>query len=99
MQVSPESHRTVGYSDPQNGPDRSLQGPAARRSARQHEALTFEAAPVPTPEEIEVRCREIRRRWSEEVTASRLGIRSGSGSLGWQPPIICSSEIGPHEDL
>jgi hypothetical protein len=75
----------------------SRHGPA-RTGVDEHTTRQFEAAPVPTLEQIEQRCREIRQRWSEEVTAVRMGVRMGTGGLGWQPPLVRTSEIGLFED-
>ena len=98
MEVCPECNRPLGCSDHhdcQVGCHRQGQEPAALNN---RVGPRFEAAPVPTLEQIEARCREIRRRWSEEVMTSRLGARNGSCGLGWQPPIVHTSEIGWFED-
>ena len=98
MEICPGCNRPLSCADHHDGQECGIR-PKQEPAAPNHRvAPRFEAAPVPTLEQIEARCREIRRRWSEEVMASRLGTRNGAGGIGWQPPTVRTSEIGWLED-
>ena len=51
--------------------------------------------PLPTPEEIEERCKEVQETWDEDTRISRIAYPSDNPNLmyPWTPPVIIVKDL------